>query len=1167
MILTIPTLIMNELLDIMKALEQSALAQNVQLPTDLQRIAEMQVHGEEKVDERLWEVLRSLRATLDGSNTEDPAEAIQNTQVALRAILQQSQSIEMPPKKATVSRLPNPPHITQVIAQEFLRACDGKLTSFDNEKRLIMLKGKQWRDSPENAAKRIARMYFNGSVAQAIRYIFFIADGKTDHEAKQQVSNEAAAEGPSYPSLPNPPDFNTEMAAVFIEACGGKLVSTDETKRIMIIGQTKYEDSPSALTQRFGGIVFNNRGAIRLAINYVEFIRDGKTHEEAKNLAEEKLSSELPTLPDPSNLSGEIARKIIDTWQGKLGTNDDKKRRFTIDTKEHEDSPRNILRRYGIRLFNNKHAVQESIRYIALVAEGKTHEEAKLQAMQEASAKEPQYPSLPNPPELSIEMVRVFASECGGTLSYKDKKKRRITLGQEVLEDSAANLIQRIARTLEITVDPRTFSMLYLKLLIDGKTHEEAKSMMETAIASRILRLPNPPNLTPEIARLFIAGCGGQSDPYATSKIIFSLEGQKYAGTPCSFVQRIKRRVFANHQAGDALACRYIQRIAEGKAHDEAKILAEKDVATRERNLPNPPELTSEMAQRFIAACDGKLRSTDMESRTIIHNEQKYTDTPFALLERTSRNVFEKKGGVPVAKRHIELVAEGKTHHEAKREAQMEMNLPRSWRERVAKKNPQELKELFAKIGIPGDQWQYSSWLQNNGYPGLYVALRELFNDSWTTFLKYMGIEKEDPWTEKVKDKSPEELLILFKESGIPDDKWQNSEWLRSHGFQQLYRALREQCSNSWDVFLDYMGIEKKQPWTEKGKGRSLHEVKVPLEEKIPRGRTVTWTEIVKDKSADQLRMLFVEADIPGEEWSNTHWLCENGYNGLCKALHTRFDGSWMNFLDFMGISPRRAHPGRGWPSRVKDKSPDELRIMLREIGIPGEEWWSSEWLRENGFQQVYRALRDRFEGSWDTFLAFMSVEKNLVARVNGKSAAELLSLFAEMGIPGNEWQSSHWLQANGFPGLYAVLVRRFNNSWDEFLSFMGILKETPWTERVRDKSSDELLALFNEVGIPNQEWRNATWLQRNGFGGLYQALHIRFSPWEIFLTFMGVDPRSIFANEAEATAALYRFLEERSLAPSDLADPQKLPELRKDPAFRRLLRYFAELSDAEERT
>ena len=158
--------------------------------------------------------------------------------------------------------------------------------------------------------------------------------------------------------------------------------------------------------------------------------------------------------------------------------------------------------------------------------------------------------------------------------------------------------------------------------------------------------------------------------------------------------------------------------------------------------------------------------------------------------------------------------------------------------------------------------------------------------------------------------------------------------------------------------------------------------------------------------------------------------------------------------------------PDDSWADKVNNcETPDEFLKLFVETGIPGDEWKNSGWLQNRAMlppdkggigrrlNSLAKAIADRFDGH-PKFVAWMEGKEkpadNWYQVVNKCITPEdFLMLFKSLGIPGDKWKSSEWLQKKamlqpdrGGIGrklfrLTVVLRKRFGGH-PQFVAWMG---------------------------------------------------------------------------------------------------------------------------------
>ncbi len=284
--------------------------------------------------------------------------------------------------------------------------------------------------------------------------------------------------------------------------------------------------------------------------------------------------------------------------------------------------------------------------------------------------------------------------------------------------------------------------------------------------------------------------------------------------------------------------------------------------------------------------------------------------------------------------------------------------------------------ELFRQIGIIGELWRSSMWLQQNGFGTLRNEI--LSNNrfgSWVNFLSYMGPPSEIKIDETILQKncsqqvaackSPHDFRTLFGFHDIQkEDDWRNAAWLARNGYQALYVAIKKNPRfGSWAVFLEFMG-----PVAD----RQIDEQLLLLS---------CSKQVAACKTPDDFRTLFALHGVSEEVWKMRKSLDKipilSSFYSVIQQ-DKRF-GSKQSFLKFMGISTEDLRVDNELLKHSQSiqiascKTPEDFLKLFLLIGILDGEWKSTSWLQENGFAGYYSAMKkDKRFGSWEAFLEFM---------------------------------------------------------------------------------------------------------------------------------------------------------------------------------------------------
>lgn len=265
----------------------------------------------------------------------------------------------------------------------------------------------------------------------------------------------------------------------------------------------------------------------------------------------------------------------------------------------------------------------------------------------------------------------------------------------------------------------------------------------------------------------------------------------------------------------------------------------------------------------------------------------------------------------------------------------------------------EDFEHLFQKEGIPGNRWENTKWMSNNGFHELCSSI--IFNKgfkNWINFLIFMQCNiPSETWKEKVKKcKSKKNFLLLFRDFGIEGDRWQSSQYLDKQGLGTLRAYIRNNPRfGTWNKFLKFMGIDRR-----------------------------FFTEMVAGcKSRDDFLGLFAAQGIPSSIWRRYEPF-KKERNGLCQAIGNdpRFT-SWRVFLACMdGFLPFAGIQDEAQARRLLEKEIRRLRSEVRWVTqLPQkaaitrqeiEELLSDKYYKRNGVSRAvadfYRAQEEQAE-------------------------------------------------------------------------------------------------------------------------------------------------------------------------------------------------------------
>jgi len=400
-------------------------------------------------------------------------------------------------------------------------------------------------------------------------------------------------------------------------------------------------------------------------------------------------------------------------------------------------------------------------------------------------------------------------------------------------------------------------------------------------------------------------------------------------------------------------------------------------------------------------------------------------------------------------------------------------------------------------------------------------------------------------WRQRMRDfTTPQQYSSFFELLGIEEDRWIKSSWLSEHGFQGMYKVIASKFGGKWGNFLDFM--------------------KVSIEE---RDQTAA-RKIAECETKEDYEKVLVELGFSDKSWTSTNWLRTHNGQGIYRAVKQKFV-DWKAFLDFMEIGMRE---GNGkWHIRIPAcTSRNDFLKLFEEAGLPEDKWRNSTWLMRNRFAGLYAAIYKKFGGSWKSFLSYMEVPNNQqqgywIKKVHAcTERQDYLSVFKELGISDNKWQSCNYLQKNGASGVCVAIRKKFGGHWSHFLDFMGTdPKERKgfWNSRLAICGTpQEYKQCFIENQIPESTWISSTKLKLH-YQALYKALVRKFKTFGCFSAFMAGAPIvDKVENEEQVFAILHSESERLEMSINELlCEDQKIikQNCNKSPALKAVLTYF----------
>ncbi len=447
------------------------------------------------------------------------------------------------------------------------------------------------------------------------------------------------------------------------------------------------------------------------------------------------------------------------------------------------------------------------------------------------------------------------------------------------------------------------------------------------------------------------------------------------------------------------------------------------------------------------------------------------------------------------------------------------------WRERVAAcLTPEDFLTLFTDLGVPGDNWKNSAWLQEKaplppeeGGLGkrLQMLTRAIREDerfgSYQQFVAWMeGKEKPEPsMKEKIASLlTPDDFLRYFAELGIPGDKWRTVQWMeRTSSLPPEKGGIgKPLVSVSCWIRADprFKAYRVFNAWMD-GKAREPE----------------PYTRRVKAcTTREEFLRLFADLEIPGEKWREAEWLymkaklpaaeggIDRNLSGLVVAI--RYDDRFKSYPHFIAWMDGRDEVILTWPEEVAEcRTPDDFRALFGRLGVDEEVWRKTIWnvdtnlgVTRKGQAKLVSGLPQAIgaDSRWKSYRRFVAwmdgkdePDPSLATQVQACVTPEdFLRLFESLGIPTDAWRSSAWLTRTArLPheegGIALNLATLYNyikgderfESYPHFVAWMDGLDQptlTFWDKVDNCKTPDDFLALFAEIGMPDGVWHQSRW-------------------------------------------------------------------------------------------
>lgn len=444
--------------------------------------------------------------------------------------------------------------------------------------------------------------------------------------------------------------------------------------------------------------------------------------------------------------------------------------------------------------------------------------------------------------------------------------------------------------------------------------------------------------------------------------------------------------------------------------------------------------------------------------------------------------------------------------------------------DRVAQRNTrQDFLRYFQKLDIPNDSWRSTTYLQSRhktnserslrSLNGLTTAIREDRRfGSHPAFVAWMDgkAARDKTYGERVAAcKSPQDFRMYFAELGIPGENWRSSQWLVhsaklseekggvARTLTGLVSAIRKDSR--------FSGHAEFVAWMDGSK-----EVQKPMSDKV-----------ASCKSPDDFIKLLTQSGVPGDKWRNSTWLSKpetrdpsetkTNFGAFSRAVTN--DPRFGSFPKFVAWMDGKAAPDPTYVKSVADcQRPEDFRKYFAAHGIPGTAWRNTKWLRSDSSKPIEdggvgRGLaglaiaisNDPRFGSHTKFLAWMDgkdgPDMSIRERLQQcKTQQDFREYFKELGVPGEHWRNSRWLQISAkrpqeeggigrtLAGVIPAIRKdpRFEGSFLRFLAWMdgNTEPEKTFVQSVQGcQTPDQFRRYFQEIGIAGDEWKESSWM------------------------------------------------------------------------------------------
>jgi len=358
----------------------------------------------------------------------------------------------------------------------------------------------------------------------------------------------------------------------------------------------------------------------------------------------------------------------------------------------------------------------------------------------------------------------------------------------------------------------------------------------------------------------------------------------------------------------------------------------------------------------------------------------------------------------------------------------------------------EDLKEEYKNIVKKHGEAAYNcKWLSENSYSWLYGQLNRNYNIKWTDFRKQCGFNKilhrDNLSLENLKD----EYKKVVKKHG--EDAY-SSSWLNKNNYSWLCQQISKKYKIKWDVFRGQCGFDVKLKYTKR-------------------------EETLKDL-IDEYKQI---VEKYGEIAYSCNWLIHNGYNWLYEQVFKKHKIKWGDFRKQCGFDNVLQRENLS----LKDLK-EEYKNIVKEYG---EDAYSSNWIRNNGYSWLYSQVSVTYRIKWNNFKIQCGFN-NQLKRLN-LSLEDLKEEYKNIVKEhGEDAYSCSWLNKNGYGWLHQQIWLKHKLSWDDFKKQCGFNNQLQRLTLSLEDLKEEYKKIVKKYG---EKAYSSDWLNKNGYRWIYKQV------------------------------------------------------------------------------